>query len=660
MKIEQITLRNFRSFGPDPEVVRLSDGTTLIGANGSGKSNALMALVRMFGVTPQERTLEPGDVHVPHGKRLEDLGPVTVTIEAKIALPEIKDAPQTVAGVFNQMIVPAPGADPFCRIRLEGKWSGGAADDGEMDVSLAWIATTDDPPKPENVYRVAAVDRARIQAHYVPAARDPARQLRIVSTALLARLFRGVEFSPKVTDLLKKTSDDVREAFQGELGIKSVTAEVEQAWQALNDAPNFSRIGFRPFEAELDDLLRRVEMVLGPAPHTSEVGVERLSDGQKSLFYLSLIAAVFAVEDHVRAGKADKLGLAASRLTPPMLTLLAVEEPENHLAPHYLARIMETLNKVASSTRGQVLLTSHSPAILGRVEPEAVRHLRLESASGRSSVKEIALPDKKNEAHVYVREAVLAHPELYFARLVVLGEGDSEMILVPRLARSRGTLLDRSFVSVVPLGGRHVNHFWKLLRDLEIPHVTLLDLDRERIGGGWGRVHYALTQLLERGVKREELLALKDGKVLADKDLEAMPDWKLDATLDAWLARLEQYDVFFSAPLDVDFMMLRAFPKAYHATAPPRGGPRLPSDAKELKARIERATEVVLKAEGGDGSTYDKDEKNEFPWYANLFLGRGKPTTHLLALAALKDDELKAGMPKPLERLLARIEEKLK
>ena len=42
-----------------------------------------------------------------------------------------------------------------------------------------------------------------------------------------------------------------------------------------------------------------------------------------------------------------------------------------------------------------------------------------------------------------------------------------------------------------PISGRHVNHFWRLLNDLEIPFITLLDLDRERDGGGWGRIKYA-------------------------------------------------------------------------------------------------------------------------------------------------------------------------
>jgi hypothetical protein len=126
-----------------------------------------MALVRMFGTTPQERTLEAGDVHVPHGKRLDELGPVSVAIEVRIALPEITTDPKSVAAVFNQMVVPAPNDGPFCRIRLEGKWSGGAADEGEMDSSLYWISTSDPTPKPEHIHRVTAVDRARIQVHYL-------------------------------------------------------------------------------------------------------------------------------------------------------------------------------------------------------------------------------------------------------------------------------------------------------------------------------------------------------------------------------------------------------------------------------------------------------------------------------------------------------------
>src|SRR6218665_2606834 len=102
-------------------------------------------------------------------------------------------------------------------------------------------------------------------------------------------------------------------------------------------------------------------------------------------------------------------------------------------------------------------------------------------------------------------------PFWLFASFVLLVEGDSERIVLPRLAEALGVLVDPSFVAIVPLGGRHVNHFWRLLKGLGIPYATLLDLDMGRDGGEYGRVKNALQQLLTLGVPREKILELSDG-----------------------------------------------------------------------------------------------------------------------------------------------------
>src|SRR5699024_8139925 len=116
---------------------------------------------------------------------------------------------------------------------------------------------------------------------------------------------------------------------------------------------------------------------------------------------------------------------------------------------------------------------------------------------GGSLVNSIELPEKTNEAYTYIKEAVQSYPELYFSKLVILGEGDSEEIVIPKLLSAFDISPDDTSISIVPLGGRHVNHLWKLLNHLSIPHVTLLDLDRERGGGGWKRIKYVLNQLNE-------------------------------------------------------------------------------------------------------------------------------------------------------------------
>ncbi|WP_447645216.1 ATP-dependent nuclease [Nocardioides zeae] len=140
------------------------------------------------------------------------------------------------------------------------------------------------------------------------------------------------------------------------------------------------------------------------------------------------------------------------------------------------------------------MIATHAPAVVRRVPPAQLRYLRLDDARS-TVVREVKLPDDGDEANKYIQQAVAAYPELYFARLVVLGEGASEEVFLPRLFSAANTQVDAHSIAVVPLGGRHVNHMWRLLNGLGIPHVTLLDLDHCRVGGGWGRVRTTVKNL---------------------------------------------------------------------------------------------------------------------------------------------------------------------
>ena len=48
MKVCQVTIRNFKSFGDDLVSIPLGDLTAFVGANSSGKSNVLKALDLFF------------------------------------------------------------------------------------------------------------------------------------------------------------------------------------------------------------------------------------------------------------------------------------------------------------------------------------------------------------------------------------------------------------------------------------------------------------------------------------------------------------------------------------------------------------------------------------------------------------------------------------
>lgn len=668
MKITCLIVSNFRCFG-EKTAINLEDLTTFVGGNACGKTAALAALARLFGVAPGDRGIRKSDFHVPPDADLAAITELSLFIEARIDFPELEDeeaSGEAVPECFRQMSVDAPMEPPHCRVRLDAKWTKTSLPEGEVEEVISWVSTPDEEVKEEHRTRMPGDQRSRIHVLYVPATRDPLRQLRQAAGTLLHRLFGVIRWSDDVRGKVEKASKESNEAFRAEAGVAVIEETINKNWSALHDFKVFKNVHLRPINPEFEDLLRQVETVFSPGEGDAEQPAERLSDGLRSLFYLTLITAVFHAEDQAvseGSGAAQNSPLRGDELEAPTLTVLAIEEPENHLAPHYLGRILNLLTEIAGSHRAQVLLTSHSPAILRRIDPASVRHLRLDPDTQQTIVRQIKLPGTSDEAHKYVRQAVRAYPEIYFARLVVLCEGDSEEIILPRLCEQADVPVDPSFISIVPLGGRHVNHFWRLLNDLSIPHVTLLDLDRERETGGWARMKYVFDQLLELGRPRRRLLRFKDESgtavQLSDEEFDGMGRWdETDKTrMHALLATLEAKNVFFSYPLDIDFAMLQQFPDAYHAAKTGRG-PRLPdrdNNPAAYRRRLKAACHAVLKSEAAQGVTYSTSQREAFVWYQHLFLGRGKPSTHILAVNEIEPARLWENAPRRLKRLVRRV-----
>lgn len=173
MKITSLTLKNFRCFGPIPVTIGLTDSTTLIGANGAGKSAGLEALIKLFGAYPVERRLVRSDFYLPCDAVADDVDEMSLFIEARIEFPELEEEGQVgaVPECFNQMIVAEQGGTPYCRVRLEGMWRQSSTPEGEIDEVVSWITTDALDPEVDEKVSVQNYDRARVQVLYVPAAR---------------------------------------------------------------------------------------------------------------------------------------------------------------------------------------------------------------------------------------------------------------------------------------------------------------------------------------------------------------------------------------------------------------------------------------------------------------------------------------------------------
>ncbi|MDF2477583.1 MAG: helicase [Sphingobacterium sp.] len=664
MQITKLKVSNFRSFGEEETIIPLKDMSILIGNNSTGKTTAMQALIKIFGVYAKDRELVRADFHVPHGVDPEDLTEAELYLEAVIEFAELQNTDGLGTGcipqLFHQMVVNGQGQAPYVRIRLSATWQRGNTPDGDIDPKLEFITvaegetiTADDriPVKPHQ--------RSLIQAFYVPAMRDPRTQLKHDSGTILYRFFKAVKWTSDLTETLKVKSEEVNGLFTSQPGVQTVENLIKAQWKEFHDDIKYSDAGLGFSATELEKVLKRVEVYFRPTPEEKNYTIDQLGDGLRSLFYIALVSALLKLEADYTSMTAES-GIEIDCTSIPVLTIMALEEPENHLAPHLLGRVIGLLKNVSSQSNAQVIISSHTPAVLQRVEPENILYFRMLNPQMRTCVKTITLPPSTSEAFKYIKEAVKAYPELYFAKLVILGEGDSEELILAKTLEVMNTPIDRSFISIVPLGGRHVNHFWRLLSQLNIPHLTILDLDRERDGGGWGRIKYAIKQLNEVGIPITELtnIEFEDGSTIAftNEHLEGMHLWPLDPErlelIDKFVKWLRKYGVFFSTPLDIDFMMLSSFPAIYQ-NATEGTGPRIPSRTEPaFLEKLNTAIKATLKNEKCTGYTYSEADKELFIWYNYLFLGRGKPVTHLLALKEIEDQALVNNLPEPITALM--------
>lgn len=636
MKLQSIRLSNFQGFGAEPTELTLENITYLIGPNGSGKTAVLQALCRLFAFDPSLRRIQRSDFHVPHDEQTPP-EERQLWIEVDFVFPELEKegANSTVAPHFSHMRLDDPDGIPRVRYRLNATMGL----DGDIDESFLYVLEVDSDGSPINPETVPRTDRNHIQVHYLPARRDPTDHIAYGTNALLGRLLRAVNWDDERSEV-KELTDQISMSLAANPSINAFSARLKETWNTLHKGSYFTDPKITFVASEIEALLRHLSVSFSPGHDENLVDFSRLSDGQKSMLYLSLVLSSQAIGRSVLAGEDNSFDPV--KLRPPVFTLIALEEPENSLSPHYLGRIVSALNSMTCNEDAQALIATHAPSMLRRVDPKNIRYLRLTEAR-QSRITKIKLPPKLDEAHKFVREAVQAFPEIYFSRLVVLGEGGSEEIVLPRILRAKGAPVDESAVTITPLGGRHVNHFWRLLTALQIPYLTLLDLDVARNQGGWGRIKNVNDQLVKFEPEKALPMTFE------------LPKWNTvgtsirthyffeNATKDIFL-ELETRGVFFSFPMDLDFSMILSFPSAYNV---------------KLENPDKSTIQSVLGKSHHDSSQYSDDELKLFASYHKLFKLGSKPAAHIEALAQLNDDDLLASMPESFKRLADAVIAKL-
>ena len=95
---------------------------------------------------------------------------------------------------------------------------------------------------------------------YVPASRDPSKEVRSLSSSLLGRLLRATEWSDKNKTYIPELSKKIETALQGEVGVKTIQSRISKAWQKVHDDALYAEPRLQFGTKTLDEVLARLDI----------------------------------------------------------------------------------------------------------------------------------------------------------------------------------------------------------------------------------------------------------------------------------------------------------------------------------------------------------------------------------------------------------------
>lgn len=297
----------------------------------------------------------------------------------------------------------------------------------------------------------------------IEAQRDIHQELK-ERTSCIGKVLSSVESEYNHADiaelelLIEKVNDEAIDKSNVLQNLKTHLEQLNQSFQGSGSAE------ITPFPKKIRDLSKHFSIHFGESP-TSSFSMEYHGMGTRS--WASMLT-VKAFTD-LKAAKHEKEA-------EPFFPILAAEEPEAHLHPN----AQKTLYRQLAESKGQVIVSTHSPYLAAMADQSELRYVR--KSSDYIVVHRLNLRLEAEERRRLQREVIHSRGEIIFSKALVLCEGETEEQALPILFQkffgNEAFVLGVNFIGVRGSGKQYLP-FLTFARDLSIPVFIFSDGEEE-------------------------------------------------------------------------------------------------------------------------------------------------------------------------------------
>lgn len=290
-----------------------------------------------------------------------------------------------------------------------------------------------------------------------------------------------------LSDKLEERFNEIVDLFDQVPGFSEFKKDFGKFFEELQaDVPLKMSIDFKPFTPS--NYFKTMHILASdPNQNRRDIDLDELGEGTRNLILLALLRS-YAV--NLRQYGEEIRGI------------LALEEPEIYLHPQAQRNLFRILREIVS-TGLQVIISTHSNNFvdteffdsIGLVrkvddpENKGCQHTTLTLVSKAELVEHCyrtGVPEGKatieNITEYYKSTSNYRLNEAFFARFLILVEGETEELALPEYLAAVGLNCDQKGVSVIAVQGKNqIPKYWRLFGKFKIPMLVVFDNDDDGV-----------------------------------------------------------------------------------------------------------------------------------------------------------------------------------